>query len=162
MRKGIYLFIAFVLPGLLFVFLKYFGKNEFHVEPLFVVEGPAPVTECGAVILPYFVPDSVMKPLLAETDSLALILFDGLSDAVTNTQWNRMQREVQGGVVHFKHYADTSASERLMRQCSFLLREPFNAVLVDRSGVIRGQYNLADREEADRLIMEVAIILKKY
>jgi hypothetical protein len=42
------------------------------------------------------------------------------------------------------------------------LAEPFDAVLVDSKRRIRGQYDLKDRDEVDRLITEVAIIFKQY
>jgi hypothetical protein len=48
------------------------------------------------------------------------------------------------------------------KKCVFLLKEPFDLVMVDRAGVIRGQYTSNDREEVDRLIMEITIILKRY
>lgn len=161
-RKALYLFLALILPGLVFVFLKYFGKNEFAVEPLFVHEVPAQVSGCGKVTIPYLLPDSIVVPLFREADSLSLILFGALKGDVIESQWKRVQKEINGDPVQFLNYADTSATEHTLRQCTFLLREPFDAVLVDRRGVIRGQYDFSDREEADRLITEVTIILKKY
>lgn len=161
-RKALYLFLALILPGLVFLFLKYFGKNEFAVEPLFVKEAPAPVAGCGTVTLPYSLPDSVIKPLFREQDSLSLILFGALTSNTMESQWKRTQQELGANPVQFLHYVDTSRTTQTLSQCTFLLREPFDAVLVDRNGVIRGQYDLADREDADRLITEVIIILKKY
>lgn len=161
-RKALYLFLALILPGLVFLFLKYFGKNEFAVEPLFVKEAPAPVAGCGTITLPYSLSDSVIKPLFRERDSLSLILFGALTSNTMESQWKRVQQELIETPVQFLHYADTSVATQTLSQCTFLLREPFDAVLVDRRGVIRGQYNLADREDADRLITEVIIILKKY
>lgn len=161
-RKAFYLFLALILPGLVFLFLKYFGKNEFAVEPLFVKEAPVSMTGCDAITLPYSLPDSIRKPLFREQDSLSLILFGALKGNTMESQWKRVQQELRTDPVQFLHRADTTETTQTLRQCTFLLREPFEAVLVDRRGVIRGQYDLADREDTDRLITEVIIILKKY
>ena len=47
-----------------------------------------------------------------------------------------------------------------LKECVFLLNESYDMVLVDKYGFIRGQYLSSDRDELDRLIMEVAIILE--
>jgi len=46
-----------------------------------------------------------------------------------------------------------------LSECVFLLNDPYDMVLVDKFGIIRGQYYSGARDELDRLIMEVAIIL---
>jgi len=48
------------------------------------------------------------------------------------------------------------------KTCIFLLKKPYDVVLIDRKGLIRGQFVSDNREEIDRLITEVDIILKKY
>ena len=35
-KKTVFLFLALILPICIFLFLKFFGKNEFAVEPLYV------------------------------------------------------------------------------------------------------------------------------
>ena len=49
-----------------------------------------------------------------------------------------------------------------LRNCIFLLGQSTNAVLIDAERRICGQYDLTDLDEADRLIMEMKIILKQY
>jgi len=48
------------------------------------------------------------------------------------------------------------------KNCVLFLKGPADMVVVDRRGRLRGQYILADREEVDRLLTEVSIILKRY
>jgi hypothetical protein len=38
----------------------------------------------------------------------------------------------------------------------------FNAVLIDGKKRVRGYYELASREEADRLLLETSILLNDY
>ena len=72
--KGILLFLALLLPICIFLFLKFFGKNEFAVEPLFT-EGKASDETCFPVSYPYVVSDSVMKDYPLGNDSLLLLYF---------------------------------------------------------------------------------------
>jgi hypothetical protein len=46
--------------------------------------------------------------------------------------------------------------------CIFLLKAPYDVVMIDRKGLIRGQFVSDNREEIDRLMTEIDIILKKY
>jgi archaellum biogenesis ATPase FlaH len=48
------------------------------------------------------------------------------------------------------------------QKCIFLLDSLNDAVVIDKENRIRGQYVMSNREEADRLIMELKILLKKY
>jgi hypothetical protein len=49
-----------------------------------------------------------------------------------------------------------------LHNCIFLMESQHDAVIVDKGNRIRGQYAMSNREEADRLIMELKILLKKY
>ncbi len=46
--------------------------------------------------------------------------------------------------------------------CVFMVHAPRNVVLVDSEKKIRGYYVIDSREETDRLIVEMEILLKKY
>ena len=59
-------------------------------------------------------------------------------------------------------YRVLGKAESTQMKCIFILEEPFDVALVDNKGRIRGQYNSADREEVDRLITELAILIRKY
>jgi hypothetical protein len=50
-----------------------------------------------------------------------------------------------------------------MKTCVLLLQPTANAVVLDRAGRrIMGQYDITDLDEADRLILELKILFKKY
>jgi len=158
--KFIYLFLALLLPGVIFVFLKLFGRNEFAVEPLY--QSTAPVAPgCVQVQAPYYVPDSVLSQLNFRTDSLVAIVFHEKSDEGI-AQLNRVKEEVKGDPIHLVTIDSITARTESWKQCSFFLKEPFNTVLVDYKGRIRGEYTMRDRKEIDRLLTEITIILKKY
>ena len=55
-----------------------------------------------------------------------------------------------------------SDSTMHLKKCVFFLKDRYDLVLVDRAGLIRGEYISDDREEVDRLLMELAILFKKY
>src|SRR6185436_14560156 len=64
-KKILYLFIALLLPILIFLFLKYFGKNEFDI-PVYYEKGveDSLATKCGAKIdQQYYLSDSSMASL---------------------------------------------------------------------------------------------------
>jgi len=46
--------------------------------------------------------------------------------------------------------------------CDLLLQKPLSIVLVDDQRRIRGYYDPQHRDEVDRLIVEMKILLKKY
>ncbi|HEY9045452.1 MAG TPA: hypothetical protein VIN08_06130 [Ohtaekwangia sp.] len=158
--KAVFLFLAFLLPICIFLFLKFFGKNEFAVPPLFTEELPEILPGCQPVTLPYHIPDSTLASLTFANDSLVLIKF-GKPDKEAATQLKRIDEEVGQGL-QYKTMEETEAGFTTQKKCTFLLKEPFDLVLVDRKGTIRGQYVANDREEVDRLLTEAAIILKKY
>ncbi len=48
------------------------------------------------------------------------------------------------------------------KKCFLFLEEPNDLILVDSAKRIRGYYQLSSREEVDRLLMELSIMLKRY
>jgi hypothetical protein len=158
--KFIYLFLALLLPGLVFVFLKLFGRNEFAVAPLYQTTAPAS-RACGPVTIPYQVPDSVMSQLPLGNDSLVVVVFGEMS-VDGEAQFTRVQAESKDDAVQLIAFKLPSPKNVAWKQCSFFLAEPFNTVLVDYTGRIRGEYDMNDRKEVDRLLTEMTIILKKY
>jgi hypothetical protein len=168
MKKGIkifFLFLAFGLPVCIFVFLKLFGRNEFDVTPLYLTESPPQVPGCPIAEKPYHVPDSVLSSYLKSGDSLAVIVFPPLSGEALN-QLDRIREQTANDAVRLTQgvapeAAGTPDASRI-RQCAFFLDGDVNIVMIDRRGVIRGQYNAADRDEVDRLLTEITILLRKY
>lgn len=160
-QKIFFLFLAFVLPVLIFIFLKFFGKNEFAVKPLFTDQSPGYAEGCPpAGKLPYLIPDSIRSATSAAKDSLTVIFF-GKIEKESENQFLRVRDELAGSPVRLEKMPTTSRSEFWMN-CIFYLKDSLNVVAVDRRGAIRGQYVSKSREDIDRLLTEVTIILKKY
>ena len=160
-RKNLYLFIALLLPRCVFIFLKLFGKNEFAVAPLFVDVMPEVQPGCAAVSIPYHTPDSIVQKLDFKNDSLVLISFGEPNQEGIN-QLKRVDEQHQSDPIHQVHIPSSDYRYTTWNNCIFFLKEPFDLVLVDRKGVIRGQYTSNDLDEMDRLITEITIILRKY
>ncbi len=162
-RKIIFLLLALALPVLVFVFLKFFGKNEFVVEPLYQTAELKLPLDCAGIKFPYFISDSVYSFLKRghETDSLLVILYESRAKDVKASadQLIRVQESFQFGTgLGLKRIAMEDKSIA----CSLLLQSSLDLVLVDAKKRIRGQYNSNDRDEVDRLMTELDIILKRY
>jgi hypothetical protein len=158
-QKAIFLFLALVLPICIFLFLKFFGKNEFAVEPLYTDTYPDIPDGCKEVRIPYTIDDSV-KSLLPLDDGLVIVIFEKESSMQTN-QVKRLHDEIASLPVRF---LTLPPAERNLfwKKCVFFLKESADIVMVDSGGAIRGQYSSGDREDIDRLLTEISIILKKY
>jgi len=156
-KKGILLFLALLFPVCIFVFLKFFGKNEFDVPPLYADVYPEGASACNVTVtLPYHIPEEERANLLSG-DSLTLIHFGELT-TIAEQQLKRVTNE-HGKEIKL-HFFPSSASR--VKKCVFFLKDEYDLVLVDHEGVIRGEYVLDDREEVDRLLTELSILLKKY
>jgi hypothetical protein len=172
--KKLILTIAFALPVAIFLFLKLFGRNEFAVEPLFQNDVITVDGECGeAYKAPYVVAQTVLSDIKwKETDSLTLYSLDPAFDKVI-IDFKRLSEKYtpeelrlwylaadtlhQGENIQVK---DVVTNDQL-KHCFFLLTGEMNAVVIDSKRRIRGQYNLTERKEFDRLEVETKIILKK-
>jgi hypothetical protein len=160
-KKTLFLFLAFVLPIGIFLFLRFFGRNEFSVQPLYVNVHPEVMEGCPAVVnLPYAISDSIMLQLPLDSKDLVVLKF-GDPDTESANQLERIEEQFSIDPVAVVVMPAAIRSD-YWRRCVFFLKEPYDLVLIDRSGVIRGQYNSSEREEMDRLITELSIILKKY
>lgn len=181
-KKPILLFLALLLPVGVFVFLKFFGKNEFAVPVLFTENIEQPVgCDAFTYTLPYAIHDSVMKQIpWSSDDSISLIVF---LDSVVNKQEIRIQlnrvftefsgekfsvcalTDKESGKVNLndsRFILSVESANKVLKHCVFLLEGNNNTVLLDSRRRIRGQYAITDREEADRLILEMKIMLKQY
>jgi len=160
-KQLIYLAIALILPGSVFVFLKMFGKNEFAVEPLYATVAPEVPAGCSSVTVPYHVPDNIVGQLNFLHDSLVLVVFGSPTFYGVN-QLKRVDEQYKTDPLHQFVIGNDDPRIASWKKCIFFLKEPFDLVLVDRKGVLRGQYISKDREDVDRLLTEITIILKKY
>jgi len=159
--KALFLFLALLLPVCIFIFLRIFGKNEFNVDPLFSVSPPPVLNGCKSASAPYFLHDSVRAQLPFGNDSVLVIAFNGNGDLNAVNQLKRLKEEIANLPVGFLTLPG-SARHLLWKHCLFFLQEPQDVVAVDAKGRIRGQYTSADREDIDRLLTELTIILKRY
>lgn len=162
-RKIFYLVAALAFPIAIFLFLKFFGKNEFAVEPLY--QETIPSRGCPyAYELPYAVPDSVLD-IMADSSALAVVTFMGMEKAdEADKLIKRLESLFGSDPVSFHKMDETTAGDgyTVLRECVFLLAADTTVAVIDRDGRIRGQYASASMEDVDRLIVELKIILKKF
>lgn len=162
-KKIIFLFLALLLPGFIFLFLKIFGKNQFDVPALFQTEAPALPSNCGATSLPFVVPSNELKGFVKPADSLAIIFFspDSIAKGDMKKTIDRLVNIYKSDpvAIHTSWMAPESARHY---DCIFAMKKPNDVVVVDNRGLIRGQYESSDRDEIDRLKTEITIILKRY
>lgn len=160
-KKIVILFLGLLLPVLIFIFLRTFGKNEFDVPLLHhdgVIEKPS---GCDlAYTAPYILDDTVVEKFTEpQIEHLLLVQFGKpikkLRDLLAE---NGEVTYVNEGEVDF------ASDERkdFMRRCVLLMPEPSDVILIDNQKRIRGYYDLDDRDELDRLDAELMILLKKY
>lgn len=154
--KFLLLFIALLLPALVYVFLKSFGRNEFDVQPLYQEEVKVPKgCEYYTYAAPYVVPDSVLVNLGWSPGTVNLFVLDA--------DWRkaglRLLAEFPGMGFAVN---EVPVEKRASATCALLLQRPANAAMVDTKGRIRGQYDLGNREDYDRLIVEMKIMMVKY
>ena len=156
-KKALFLFLGLGLPILVFIFLKLFGKNEFDVP----FPDLRPSSECGVSISsPYIVPDTTLTHFTSRPFKLLILNFGPDS--------KRLDRIVSRPDVNFVNDTDSEMHEirpsqlLFLRRCMLMMDQSFNLVLIDDKRVIRGVYDVADRDELDRLEAEVKILLKEY
>jgi hypothetical protein len=156
-KKFIYLFLALLLPGLIFVFLRKYGKNEFNIPVYYetgVTDAPA---ACGSYSIPYRVADSVLQ-VIRTANKPILVVTDSSTDVKRNL--SRLKSELNDSFSVVFPESNTRWASWL--DCAFLLQKPWTAVLIDAQGQIRGYYSPTSREESDRLLVEIRILLKQY
>lgn len=158
-KKGLFLFFALLMPVFVFLFLKIFGKNEFAVKPLYQQIAPEVYADCPVEVpLPYHIPDSVLHQINFNSDSLVVIWF-----AEMKNEPKRIYDKVEE-TYPLKQILLKPAAQKTKRwqRCVFFLNHNYDMILLDKHGFIRGQYASNNREEIDRLFIELDIILKRY
>lgn len=162
-KKITYLFLALLVPGLIFVFLKFAGSNRFDI-PVYPQDGLPLQSACGEVKGPYQLPDSAWQALTVNAATTAIVVqfpVEGLNGGAVASA----VKEEIGNDVSFIPMADMvsdSASLARWKSCVFLLEGPRQAALIDLQRRIRGFYDLRNRDEVDRLRVELKILLEKY
>ena len=161
-KKIIFLILALLLPATIFVFLKLFGRNEFQVPVLHENSIPRRADNCDFTYkTPYRVADSVISALDGEKDdSVYVFNFDSrLDDAM-----NRISVEFGDDPVSVVNTADLPPKfdARVLRECVLLMDRDTAVAILDNRNRIRGYYDASDRDEVDRMIVEIKILLKQY
>lgn len=161
-KKIIILILALLLPVTLFIFLKLFGRNEFQTPVLHEKAVPEVSGECDfRYATPYRLADSVLDAFSRNgRDSLYVFTFD-------NSHADGMQRVKatfgdEAIEVIDPREVEARFDPTFLRRCVLLLQGDTAVALVDHQGRIRGYYDAKDRDEVDRLIVEMKIILKQY
>jgi hypothetical protein len=160
-KKALFLFLGLVLPLLVFVFLKMFGKNEFEVPLLYEQGVEKKPLGCDITYTsPYRVADTIAAQLSEErTASLLLINFADPSvrlRAIVRSFGNDVK------LVNDDEIKLSADQLNFIKKCVLLIENPNTLVMIDRENRIRGYYDGTDRDDLDRLEAEVNIILKKY
>lgn len=165
MKKVLYLFLALLLPALVFVFLKYAGRNEFNI-PVYFEEGVTnPPLGCEQnYAKPYLIANSIW-PIKEGIQGQANVLVFPARGLDFNKLKSAIDEEFGPGKVWLKEaclLAKDSVTCNVWRKCIFLVEQPNQTVLMDKEGRLRGYYDLQLREEVDRLRVELKILMKKY
>ena len=163
-KKIIFLFLALALPGLIFVFLKRFGKNEFNIPIYYAQRADSLNAVCGTHFQdPYTVPDSVLNKLNWKPVKATVWFFgNGKQTIEANRLFNefdvhdfslRAEMGINGG-----HVAELPR----WQSCAFFVTEKKPIILMDEQKRIRGYYGSDSLDEMDRLIVEMKILLKQF
>jgi hypothetical protein len=157
--KKIILVLALLLPIGVFLFLGLFGKNEFSI-PVYYENGvDSPLASCNRIYeAPYQVSDSLLTSMGWKGSAL-LIVAD--SSRTVQLGLRRLNEELKSEVQTVFPVGEDEQLDQIY-SCDLLLQRPWTAVLVDDQRRIRGYYDPETREEVDRLIVELKILLKKY
>ena len=152
MKKVSILLTALVVPVLVVFFLRQFGKNRFDIPVLYqdnLSEWPA---DCEKPeVLPFYVSDS----LAAGSSGKPVLVLFGEPPAEARL---RLPQEVDTGVVRI---IPLEVSNETLT-CRFGASRSAGAVLIDSSRRVRGVYHRLDRDETDKIIMEIKILLNDY
>jgi len=162
-KKLIYLILALLLPIAVFVFLRTFGKNEFSI-PVYYEEGVSEVIQpsCDYTYsVPYSIPDSIMQRMGWTGESSATLLVADTSAGV-KVNLKRLQAEFEVSDLQLLYPLAENVLQDHWYACFFFLKKPWSVVLIDAEKKIRGYYTPSSREEMDRLIVEMKILLKQY
>lgn len=173
MRKGL-LFLALFLPVLIFLFLHFFGKNEFDVPVLF----QSAEELSGDCKVDYTLPYKVKSDQVGVAGGAVVLFSSGLTSEKFDDalfQLSRLKDEFgkdapqvviikkgSDGFPQVQHEVTLNKQDYdYERKCIFLAGDN-RMVLVDNESHIRGLYADVSLEEMDRLILELKIIFKQY
>jgi hypothetical protein len=158
-KKSLFLFLGLLLPVLVFLFLKFFGKNEFDV-PLPHQEKIEALAGCdNEYAHPYIVKDSIILEIAPARRELRLINF-GLNKTTLNDKLLDYLSHVS--LVDVDRWELSETQRQYLLKCVLLVPATKDLVLLDNANRIRGYYDSGSRDEMDRLEAELNILLKRY
>jgi hypothetical protein len=156
-KKIFYLLVALALPGLIFIFLKIFGKNHFDI-PIYFKDGVGDASRgCeGAYQGQYILSDSSLISFIR--NSRACLFVEGSES--TNKEISQLREAYRDDQLQIVSLANVDPNRlNQVRKCTLFLHDPWKAVLIDREKRIRGYYAFTNLEETDRLKVEIEILL---
>ncbi len=187
-KKSVFLFLLIALPVLIFLFLKAFGRNEFTIpvyyenglsdslstpcldksKQQYIVNSEL-VSE-GQINIVHFekIDGPVLKTRLEELERVQDVFFND-PDVELATYLNEIamkksditdyDQRIQFLDQFWKVKDLDSLSWAALKYCDMAMTDLDNrVVLVDKKNRIRGYYNILEREETDRLILELRIL----
>ncbi len=157
-KKVVILFAALLTPVFVFLFLKFFGRNEFNVPLIHEQAVVAPAGCDFAYAAPYRVPDSLIQRIAGDSRASFFIVNFSRDEGVENRVYNEFGADEVRAVTPVA----LSGKVALIKTCALLVPDDADVVLVDNERRIRGYYTAAGQEEMDRLIVELKILLKDY
>ena len=159
MRKPLIVILVFLVPIGVFLFLRYFGKNEFDI-PVFYVDKIEGKTNCNFEYeVPYFIADSLSSILQLGRSKSVLIVDSSVVKKDISILMEDFSKE-ELSVVFLVDLSKEESSQ--LKKCILLLPDNSSSVLVDDKRQIRGYYSLPSRDEMDKLDVELKVLLKKY
>ena len=161
MNKKTVLFIAFLLPGLTFLFLKKCTHNEYNIPVMYELSTDSLNAVCHTHYpSPYSIPDSVLQKIQWKPSATVFVF--GSKDQ--GKELRRLTGSFDAGEFNVRTENQAGSENRFAQwmSCVFFVPLGKNAMLIDDKKRIRGYYDLSSFDETDRLIVEMKILLKKY
>ena len=186
-KKAFLLFLTIGLPVVIFLFLKGFGRNEFSIPILYEQGlGDSLATPClekkkaQYVVKNNLVPEGikiihferldgpVLKTRLEELERVQDVFYDDLgislntfvnANSLAISDIQDYDQRIEFLDSFWKKKGLDSLEWANLKYCSMAMTDLDNmVVLIDEENRIRGYYNILEREETDRLILELRIL----
>jgi len=187
-KKAVFLFLLIGLPAVIFIFLKIFGRNEFTIpvyyeqgltdslptscldrtpQQYLVKNENVPTT--GLKVIHFERLDGpVLKTRLEALERVQDVFYDDSSISLTTylngssidkKDITDYDKRIQFLDQFWKINQLDSTNWADLKYCTMAMSNLDNrVVLVDEENKIRGYYNILEREETDRLILELRIL----
>ena len=174
-KSSLFVLILLVFPVIVVVFLHNFGVNRFDI-PVFHEKYTEELPEC---VKNRDFPIKITKSdvgFIPDSDSLKIVLIADLENnlSIDKLQGLRLCSKIEGKpisvlTIYSENPVELSCgrTHKMERKqlgevssCLFLIPKGNNTVLLDGKGRVRGYYNCNDREETDRLAIEIDILIQ--